>query len=342
MESWKLKVVLVGAVKAGKTSLANGIIKGKPQLCHEDDRTKGVDVHVGEPCKIVATRKLEFVFWDFAGHPEYYSTHQLFLSKGALHLLVVDLKRFGDEPLARGELVDVWLDALKCRVPGSNVLVVATQIDRCTGDTEAILGALDRTVKSHLSAEHNAFEGKRRNAFTSLDAEQSLTFHGVVAVSSACSQSLMNLRFQLYELVHSKRGMFPHVGQRRPLSWARVAAMLDAKRLGKDPVMLASLVGAVDQDQGNVGTTSTRYQFLRRADAINEWYQVVRTLERKERVESGMFKSCCAKTVFEVRGEQNIVIYGLFIVGCALLLPTRQYLAVLYGILYRTALQWLK
>lgn len=77
-ESWKLKVVLVGAVKAGKTSLTKGMINGKPQLCHEDDRTKGVDVHIGEPCKPDAAQKLEIIFWDFAGHSEYYSTHQVF------------------------------------------------------------------------------------------------------------------------------------------------------------------------------------------------------------------------------------------------------------------------
>ena len=101
--SWKLKVVLVGAVRAGKTSLVNGMIHGKPHLCHKDDRTKGVDVHVSEPCKLDVARMLELVFWDFAGHSEYYSTHQAFLSKGALHLLVVDLKRFADDMSVRGE-----------------------------------------------------------------------------------------------------------------------------------------------------------------------------------------------------------------------------------------------
>lgn len=35
VESWKLKVVLVGAVKAGKTSLVRGMIHGEPRLCDE-------------------------------------------------------------------------------------------------------------------------------------------------------------------------------------------------------------------------------------------------------------------------------------------------------------------
>ena len=39
--SWRLKVVLVGAVKAGKTSLVKGMIHGEPRLCDETDRTKG-------------------------------------------------------------------------------------------------------------------------------------------------------------------------------------------------------------------------------------------------------------------------------------------------------------
>lgn len=80
-QSWKLKVVLVGAVRAGKTSLARGMLHGEPRLCDEDDRTKGVDVHLDEPCKPDDSGKLELVFWDFAGHSEYYSTHQLFLSE---------------------------------------------------------------------------------------------------------------------------------------------------------------------------------------------------------------------------------------------------------------------
>ncbi|CAN0115956.1 unnamed protein product, partial [Ectocarpus fasciculatus] len=48
--SWKLKVVLVGAVRAGKTSLARGMLHGEPRLCDEDGRTKGVEVYLTETC----------------------------------------------------------------------------------------------------------------------------------------------------------------------------------------------------------------------------------------------------------------------------------------------------
>ena len=38
--------------------------------------------------------KNEFVFWDFGGKKEYHLYHQLFLSSGALYVLVVDLHKF--------------------------------------------------------------------------------------------------------------------------------------------------------------------------------------------------------------------------------------------------------
>ena len=244
------------------------MIHGEPHLCHEDDRTKGVDVRLSEPCKVDDARKLELVFWDFAGHDEYYSTHQAFLSKGALHLLVVDLKRFTDEVSVRGELVDVWLDALQCRVPGSSVLVVATQIDRCTGDLKTKLGDLQDRVESHLSAKRETLERLECTNTTSSDIQRGLIFHGVETVSSANSESLIDLRLKLSKLVYSKRNMFPSLGLVRPVSWARVSAMLDAMRSGKDPILQASLVGTVEQDRGNVETVTAGVKFLHRTGAI--------------------------------------------------------------------------
>ena len=160
--SWTLKVVVVGGVKAGKTSLVNGMIRGEPQLCDEDERTKGVDAYVSNPCKPDTARELELIFWDFAGHSKYYSTHQLFLSKGALHLLVVDIERFSKEPSARVELVDVWLDALQSRVPGSSVLVVATQIDRLDGDLEVAVNDLISTQNTTKSRGNGMIDRRLR------------------------------------------------------------------------------------------------------------------------------------------------------------------------------------
>lgn len=275
--SWNLKVVLVGAVKAGKTSLVKGMIDGTPRLCPEDKRTKGVEVHVDKLHQPDPAHGLRLIFWDFAGHQEYHSTHQIFLSEGALHLLVVDLERFSETPSARNNLVCIWLDVLQCRVPGSNVLVVATKIDKLSGDLETYLNALNdlrRIVENHPSIK---------------DRKQGLVFHGVETVSSARSESLSDLRSKLSSLVHGKKDMFPSVGRKRPVSWVRVSAMLDANRSGSRSILEASRLEPVEEDRqiaeeipAGAGTTGAGQKFLLREDAMDKWTEVVMTLKLEE------------------------------------------------------------
>lgn len=70
-----LKVVLVGTVRAGKTTLARGLLEG--EIAQEPPlRTRGVDVHI-QPWVPDFDPPLEVVIWDFAGHDDYYSTHQV-------------------------------------------------------------------------------------------------------------------------------------------------------------------------------------------------------------------------------------------------------------------------
>ncbi|CAM9988209.1 unnamed protein product, partial [Sphacelaria rigidula] len=136
-----LKMVLIGAICAGKTTLARGLRKGKPTPTAESERTRGVDVHI-EPWRPNPTKPLEVLMWDFAGHAQYYSTHQFFLTSGALYLLVVDLLKFHNDISHRGEALYTWLDVLLCRVPGCAVLVVATHADSFDGDDIQVAAAL--------------------------------------------------------------------------------------------------------------------------------------------------------------------------------------------------------
>ncbi|CAM9987115.1 unnamed protein product [Ectocarpus sp. 6 AP-2014] len=284
VESWKLKVVLVGAVKAGKTSLVRGMVHGEVRLCKENDRTKGVDVHVNDPCKPDASRKLELIFWDFAGHSEYYSTHQLFLSEGALYLLVVHLERFVECPWARGDLIGVWLDALQCRVPGASFLVVANQREGWEGGHGAVLKKLRDAVEGHLKAKRRELERARQGSESS-EMPSGLGFLGVESVSAASAESLRDLRRKLATLAESKY-LFPDVGKPFPVSWERVRATLEAKRSGNDPVSAASRISA---DAGNTGvplaglaapdTSGVKVKFLRWNDGVREWGQVVRALK---------------------------------------------------------------
>lgn len=151
-KSWMLKVVVIGAVCAGKSSVVRSLIARKPQPVPAADRTRGVTVHIEEPCQPDASQRIQFVFWDFAGHDDYYSTHSLFLSSGALFLLVVDLARFVNEPSSRSDSIHIWLDKVVCRTPGAVVQIVATHIDELSINYKKALVELSEAVRDYWTA----------------------------------------------------------------------------------------------------------------------------------------------------------------------------------------------
>lgn len=59
---------------------------------------------------------------------------QMFLTPDALFILVVDMFAYVEEH-SREDALDLWLDILQSRVPGSVVLLVGTHIDSFGGDS---------------------------------------------------------------------------------------------------------------------------------------------------------------------------------------------------------------
>lgn len=66
-----------------------------------------------------------FRTWDFGGQKEYYATHQYFLSKRSLYIVVWRI----DE--GKNGLVEVlqWLGNIQARAPNSPVIIVGTHYD---------------------------------------------------------------------------------------------------------------------------------------------------------------------------------------------------------------------
>ncbi|CAM9960831.1 unnamed protein product [Ectocarpus sp. 4 AP-2014] len=261
-----VKLVLIGAVCAGKTTLTRGLLDGR--IAEElPSRTRGVDVHI-EPWVPDFTPPLEVAIWDFAGHDDYYSTHQLFLTDGALHLLVVDLHKFDRDPLSRGNAVHVWLDSLLCRVPDSVVLVVGTHVDAFGDDLERLAVALQNlkaAIKEHLETKRKEWERVRKQierrrsshaqpvstrgdfvSRSSLDYSKpdppSLRLCGFAAVSGRSMDDITTLGKTIWEVANDTT-MFPDVRQVVPNVWRRVWAVMDALHVGADPGSAVRLEG---------------------------------------------------------------------------------------------------
>ncbi|CAB1119512.1 unnamed protein product [Ectocarpus sp. CCAP 1310/34] len=131
----RLKVVLVGLGEAGKTSIATRLEGRLGSSCPKpEERTVGVeirDIKLGPgPTNegIGPNDELDVSLWDFAGQRAYYDTHQMFLTPGALFVLVVDMFTY-EVGQSKEDALEQWLEILQARVPGSIMLLVGTHTD---------------------------------------------------------------------------------------------------------------------------------------------------------------------------------------------------------------------
>ncbi|XP_062587393.1 malignant fibrous histiocytoma-amplified sequence 1 homolog [Saccostrea cucullata] len=121
------KMILLGAAKAGKTSLRNALILGRSKLTAEHERTWVLERHLWEPEPDLRVQVL-----DFGGHHIYSAAHHMFLTSEALHVLVFDLSKY--KPELYDAMVGNWLDAIMDRSPGAVIVMVGTHVDLCKAD----------------------------------------------------------------------------------------------------------------------------------------------------------------------------------------------------------------
>jgi internalin A len=109
----EVKVLLVGDGGAGKTSLVKQLLGEK--FDKHELQTHGINIR---------NRKVEDIhvlFWDFGGQEIMHATHQFFLSKRSLYILVLDCRR--------DEKTEYWLKHIESFGGDSPILVVLNKID---------------------------------------------------------------------------------------------------------------------------------------------------------------------------------------------------------------------
>ena len=79
------KLMIVWLAEAGKTSLLNSL--RKPNISKKPKLTNGINIKDWK-IKLEDNTYLNYSIWDFAGQLVYYNTHQFFLSKRAINLVV--------------------------------------------------------------------------------------------------------------------------------------------------------------------------------------------------------------------------------------------------------------
>ncbi|MEO1388706.1 MAG: COR domain-containing protein [Cyanobacteria bacterium J06634_6] len=182
---YEAKLILVGEGGAGKTSLAKKIDNEAYELPKDEKSTEGIDV-IRWDFSLPDGNTFRVNIWDFGGQEIYHATHQFFLTKRSLYLLVAD---------TRQENTDFyyWLKIVELLSDSSPVLVIKNEKqDRQCEIDEGLFKSQFNNLKDSFPT--NLKDGR-----------------GLTDIKDA-------IRYHISKL--------PHVGNPLPRIWVRVRAAL--------------------------------------------------------------------------------------------------------------------
>jgi len=113
----EVKVLLIGDGAAGKTSLVKQLLD--QPFDEREDTTHGISIRGWEPT--CSGKQIRVNIWDFGGQEIQHATHQFFLSKRSLYVLVLDGRK--------DERTEYWLRHVEAFGGDSPVLIVLNKID---------------------------------------------------------------------------------------------------------------------------------------------------------------------------------------------------------------------
>ena len=120
---YEAKLLIVGEAGAGKTTLAKKI-DNPNYLLQEEDSTEGIEVITYNFNYTLPNQPQQQNFrtniWDFGGQEIYHATHQFFLTKRSLYVVVVDNRKEDDN-------LDYWLNIVELLSDNSPVLIIKNE-----------------------------------------------------------------------------------------------------------------------------------------------------------------------------------------------------------------------
>jgi internalin A len=183
---YEAKLLILGEGGAGKTTLAKKIHDRNYQLHDQEESTKGIDV-IQWQFKFNKNKEFRVNIWDFGGQEIYHATHQFFLTKRSLYILVAD---------SRKEDTDFyyWLNVVELLSGNSPLLIVKNEKQ-------------DRKREINESELRGEFNNLKETLATNLSNNR-----GLAAI--------------LTQIKHSIRTL-PHVGTELPKTWVKVREALE-------------------------------------------------------------------------------------------------------------------
>jgi internalin A len=128
---YEAKLIIVGEGRVGKTCLSNGLMDDN-YLLEDEISTEGINIQPWIiPRDRIKTinpkiqRDLQINIWDFGGQEIYHSTHQFFLTKRSIYMIVTESRKED-----RHEDFYYWLNIIKILGDESPIIMVLNKADQ--------------------------------------------------------------------------------------------------------------------------------------------------------------------------------------------------------------------
>ena len=195
---YEAKVLILGDGGAGKTTLLRRLYQTDLPMPAEEESTKGIDIH-RHTFTNAAERPFHLNVWDFGGQQIYHATHQFFLTKRSLYILVDDTRN--SSQAVQDDGFKYWLELIEALSEGSPVLIFQNEK---AGRSKSIDAA---GIKGRFANVKDIYRGN-------------------LELPEAAEKLAEAIRFHVQQL--------PHVGEAVPARWLEIRAEL-AERKQQDP-----------------------------------------------------------------------------------------------------------
>jgi small GTP-binding protein len=269
------KTLIVGQGSVGKTSLARRLIHDDFQI--DESKTEGITinrwfVHNQSEVEILTTM-IQLNIWDFGGQEIMHATHQFFLTKRSLYLLVLDARLTQEE-----NRVEYWLKIIQSFGGESPVLIVGNKIDQHPLD-------IDRT----------SLQKKYSNIV------------GILETSAATGAGIEELKAAITKRVNN----LPHVHDLLPKTWFTVKTKLE--ELGREKNYISHdkyFELCAEHEVSEETSQRTLIGFLHDLGVVLHFQDDPRLealgILNPEWVTNGVYKIINAKSLFKNRGVLTI------------------------------------
>lgn len=134
---------------------------------------------------------IKFSTWDFAGQTEYYATHQCFLSRRALYLVLWKLT----DGIKGIKQLESWLLNIQARAPNSTVIIIGTFLDDVERSRRGYVEEMQNEIKKRFMST------KYGGAIVDLIEKGLPNVVDVIEVSCKNSTNIPRLRDLIYDTV---------------------------------------------------------------------------------------------------------------------------------------------